>query len=168
VRNLSLNFRRALFAQESAEVGVMLLTITHDNFDEIFRLSSDPTQRITTDPLRYGTISRGETFFFVQMDLQLPDERDRDPPKSRMIIANLDRDLIPLVRSVTSPAQVKIECVLASAPDFVEFDVPQLDLINVDYNALTLSFDLAMDALAIEPFPAGSFDPASFPGLFGT
>jgi hypothetical protein len=56
--------------------------------------------------------------------------------------------------------------VLASAPNTVELSVPVMDMINLQYDAGQLTFDLAIDALAIESIPTGSFDPASFPGLF--
>ena len=61
---------------------------------------------------------------------------------------------------------MKIEAVLASAPDDVEMNWPALDMSNLTYDAMTLQFDLTMDALVTEPFPSGSFSPASFPGLF--
>lgn len=166
MRTLSLNARQALFSQESGEVMVLLLTITHPNLAEPIRLTSDPTQRLSTDPLVYGTTSRGNDYLFVGMEVTLPDEKEQSPPSSKLIVSNVDRAIIPLVRSITSPAQVLMEGLLASDLSTVEFSVPVLDIINVNYDAAQLTFDLAIDALAIEPFPAGNFDPASFPALF--
>lgn len=166
MRTLPLNFREAIFSQESGEVPVFLLTISHPDLDENILLSSDATERLSTDPLVYGTLSRGREFLFVGMDLSLPDEQDKSPPASTMTISNVGREMIPLARSVTSPPTVKIEAILASDPDAVLFDVPALDMIGLQYNAGELIFSLVMDAMAREPFPAGTFDPASFPGLF--
>lgn len=166
MRTLSLNFRQALFAQESGELPVFLLTITHPDLAVPIRLSSDSGERLSVEPLRYGTVSRGETFYFVGMDITLPDEQDGSPPASKMIISNVDRELIPTARSVLSPAQVKLEAVLASAPDDVEFEIPALDMVHLNYDLGQLTFDLMIDSLASEPFASGSFDPASFPGLF--
>lgn len=166
MRTLSLNFRNALFAQESGEVAAFLLTITHPSLAQPIRLSSDPTVRITTEPLVYGTTSRGNDYLFVGMDLALPDEKEASPPASKMMISNVDRETIALARSINSPAEVLIECILASAPDAIETTIPVLEIINVNYDAAQLTFDLAMDALAIEPFPAGTFSPSSFAGLF--
>jgi len=167
MRTLSLTFRQAMFAQESGEVAVFLLTISHPSLvDGPIRLSSDPTSRLSTDPLSYGTVSRGETFLFVGMEIALPDEQEKSPPATKMIISNVDRSIIPLVRSINSPAQVKMEGLLVSDLATVEFTVPQLDIINVNYDAGQLTFDLAMDALAIEPYPYLTFSPAVFPGLY--
>ena len=166
MRELSLVFRRTLTAQESGEIAALLLTITHSSTDHVYRFSTDPTQRLSTDPLIYGTQSRGDDFYYVPAKAQLPDEMDKAPPRSRLILPNIDRSLIPLVRSITTPPKVKIEGILVSDPDIVEFEVAEMDMINVEYDADKLTFELAIDALVTESFPSGSFDPASFPGLF--
>jgi hypothetical protein len=166
MRTLSLNFRQAMFSQESSEVAIYLLTITHPSLVTPIRISTDPTTRITTTPLVYGTVSRGNNYLFVAAETALPEERDKSPPATKLILSNVDRSIIPLARSISSPAQVLIEMVLASAPNTVELSVPAMDMINLQYDAGQLTFDLAIDALAIESIPTGSFDPASFPGLF--
>jgi hypothetical protein len=166
VRVLSLNFRNALFAQESGEVPVFLLTITHDELAEPIRLTTDPTERKSDTPLVYRTMSRGDEYLYAGVDLTLPNDQDKSPPASKLIIANVTRELIPLARSVSTPPQVKIEAVLASAPDDVEMVWPAMDMSNLTYDAAFLQFDLTIDALVTEPYPSGTFSPAYFPGLF--
>lgn len=166
MRVLSLNFREALFAQESGEVVIFLLTITHDELEDPIRLTTDPTERKSDTPLIYRTMSRGEEYLFAGVDVTLPDDQDKSPPASKLSIANVTRELIPLARSVSTPPSVKIEAVLASAPDTVEMIWPAMDMSNLTYDASFLQFDLTMDALVTEPYPSGTFSPASFPGLF--
>jgi Domain of unknown function (DUF1833) len=166
MRILSLNFRQAIFGQESGEVPIFLLTITHEALDEPIRLSTDPTTRLFDTPLVYATESRGETYYYAGIDVTIPDEEDRAPPRSKLGIENVSRDLIPLARSISTPPHVKIEAVLASAPDTVEMTWPALDMSGVTYNAQVLEFTLTMDSLAKEPYPSGEFSPAYFPGLF--
>jgi uncharacterized protein DUF1833 len=166
MRILSLNFREALFAQEASEVPILLLTITHPALAAPIRLSTDATTRLTTDPLTYGTTSRSNTFLYAGIDVTLPDEQDKTPPASKLTIQNVTRDLIPLARSVSSPPSVKIEAVLASALDSVEMTWPVMDMSNLTADMTTLQFDLTMDSLTTEPFPAGTFNPADFPALF--
>lgn len=166
MRSLSLNFRRASMAQESGEVAVFLLTITHPTLAQPILLSTDATTRITTDPLVYGIVSRGQTYLYAGLTLQLPDEQDGAAPAAKLVIENITRDLIPMARSIQTPAQVKIECVLASAPDDVEITMPSFDMTNLQYDMATLQFDLTMDALTTVPFPSGTFGPANFPALF--
>lgn len=166
MRSLSLNFLRALFAQEGGEIPAFLLTITHPTLINPILLSTDATTRLTDDPLVYATISRGMTFLYAGVSLQLPDEQDSTAPAAKLVIENVTRALIPMVRSIQTPAQAKIEVVLISAPDTVEITWPSFDLTNLQYDMATLQFDLTMDALTTEPFPAGTFGPANFPNLF--
>lgn len=165
-RTVSLTMRQAMNAQETGEVAVILLTITHPDLATPIRLSSDPTTRISTDPLLYGTVSRGQTYYFLPFSAILPDDKDEAPPSARIIIDNIDRELIRLIRSTSTPAAVTLEMVLASAPDSVEIMFPELDLVSADYDAQSVTISLAIDALLTEPYPSGTFDPASFPGLF--
>ena len=166
MRTLSLNFRKAIFAQESGEIPIFVLTITHPDLDDPIYLSTDATTRLSTDPLTYGTISRGITYLYAASSVTLPDEQDKSPPACKLTIENVTRGLIPLARSVSTPPTVKIEAVLASALDTVEMTWPVMDMSHLSYDAATLEFDLTMDALTSEPYPAGTFSPASFPGLF--
>jgi len=166
VRVLSLNFRQALFAQESSEVPIFLLTITHPQLTTPILLSTDPTTRISDEPLVYGTTSRGSTFLYAGVQLTLPDEQDRQAPSSKLTVDNITRDLIPLARSIATPASIMIEAVLASALDTVEMTFPSFQMTALTYDVSTLQFDLTLDALTTEPFPAGDFSPAYFPGLF--
>ncbi|MEY9703711.1 DUF1833 family protein [Bradyrhizobium sp. YCK136] len=166
MRVLSLNMRQALFSQETGEVPIFLLTITHAELEDPIHLTTDPTTRFSDVPLVYGTMSRGVQFLYAGIDVTLPDEQDKAPPASKLTIANVTRELIPLARSVSTPPSVKIEAVLASAPDAVEMIWPAMDMSNLTYDASFLQFDLTMDALVTEPYPSGTFSPASFPGLF--
>lgn len=166
MRVLSLNFRQELFGQESGEVPILLVTITHPELAEPIYLSTDPTERFSTDPLMYRTRSREIDFLYAGIDVTLPDEQDKSPPASKLTIANVTRGLIPLARSVSTPPAVKIEVVLASDPDTVEMTWPAMDMTNLTYDASFLTFDLTIDALVTEPYPSGTFSPASFPGLF--
>ncbi|MDA9511161.1 hypothetical protein XI09_42225 [Bradyrhizobium sp. CCBAU 11386] len=166
MRVLSLNFRQALFSQESGEVPIFLLTITHAELEDPIYLTTDPTSRLSEDPLIYATTSRGVEFLYAGVDVTLPDEQDKAPPASKLTIANVTRELIPLARSVSTPPSVKIEAVLASAPDDVEMIWPAMDMSNLTYDASFLQFDLTMDSLVTEPYPSGTFSPAYFPGLF--
>ncbi len=166
MRTLSLNFRKAIFAQESGEIPILLLRITHPDLTVPIYLSTDATTRLSTDPLTYGTVSRGTTYLYAASTVTLPDEQDKSPPACKLTIENVTRGLIPLARAVATPPTVRIEAVLASAPDTVEMTWPVMDMSHLSYDAALLEFDLTMDALVSEPYPSGTFSPASFPGLF--
>ncbi len=168
-RELSEAFKAAAYAQETGKVVVSLLTITHDDLEETLRASSDATERVegsgAGQPV-YGTVSRGETYYYIPHQMRLPTEQDRSTPTAQIVLDNVGRELVQLVRSTDTPAQVTIEIVLADDPDTVEVTFPTLDLVGVSYEAGRMTLDLSVDHLSAEPFPAGSFDPSGFRGLF--
>ncbi len=55
MRRVSLNARTAFDAATTAEVEIAQIMIEHPALDAPVRLSTDPTERISTDPLMYGT-----------------------------------------------------------------------------------------------------------------
>ena len=165
-RTVSETFRRALYAAQTDEVIVALLTITHDDLAEPVRLSTDATERLSADPLSYGTTSRGEVYQFVPISVVLSGETDDAPPQVALEVDNVDQSLITMVRSITAPASVAIEIVLASDPDTGEIEFPAMLTGSADYDAEVVRFSLEVDSLASEPFPGTSFVPSMFPGLF--
>jgi hypothetical protein len=166
MRTLSLQFREAMHAQQTDVVPIVLLLIEHPDLDEPVRLSSDPTVRLQESPLLYGTVAQGETWTFLPFSLVWPEEKDEGAPVQKLQIDNIDRELIRLLRSTISPALVQAFIVLSSAPDVIEIEGAPFDLTMADYDARSISMTLNIDALAFEPFPAGGFTPAAFPGLF--
>jgi hypothetical protein len=164
-RSLSLNFREAINAQESGEVIIFLLTIDHDDLDAPIRLSTDPTTLVSDAPLQYKTVSRGDDYIYLPMQVVIPDEREDAPPRSQFRICNVTRPLIELVRSTTTPARAKLEFVLASDPDAVEVESPWLDVVSVTSSARDLTFDMTLNSMATEQWPTDSMDPSAFPGL---
>lgn len=165
MRSVSDAFRQALYAQESDEVAVCLITVTHPELTDPIRLSTDPTARLSTDPLLYGTKSRGDDYSFVPINVMIPEEGE-EAPAAALEIDNTDLGLITVIRSVTQAASVKIEIVLASDPDTVEIEYPAMTVSHVDYDAQTIRFSLAIDSLATEPFPGTAYIPSMFPSLF--
>lgn len=164
-RDLSLDFRQAINAQESGEIPIFLVTIQHDDFDDVLRLSTDPTEIVSDVPLVYKTVSNGEDFIYLPMSVVLPDEREGAAPRSQIRISNVTQEVIALIRSVTTPAQAKIQLVLASALDNVEVESPWLDVIAATANAGDITVELGLNSMSTEMLPSDSFDPSAFPGL---
>lgn len=168
-RSVSQVFRQAAFSEETDEVVIVLLTIMHGGITKPIRLSSDPTQRLEepVEEVVYGTVSRGENFLFYPFGIDLPSDEAEAAPRARISVDNVRREITKAIRSITTPPTVTIEIVLASQPDVVEAVFPEFDLVDVKYDSLVVEGTLTLDSLAGEPYPAGRYDPARFPGLFG-
>lgn len=168
-RTVSLTFRQEFNAEQTGDVPVCLVTITHPSLGAPIYLSSDPTARISVDPLVYGTESRSNSYMFLPMAATLPDDSDGTPPAIKIVIDNVSRELVPTVRSAGPTgirAKVTVELVLASDPDTVEASWPAFDLTAAPYDSGSVTLTLSLNALAVEPFPSGVFSPAGFGGLF--
>lgn len=167
-RAFSSSALRALYAEEAGDYPILLITISDPSLTTPVRVSSDPTQRVeeTDQDIIYGTVSRGETYFFLPFNIKLPTDEADSAPKASLSIDNVSRELIPVIRSLTNPPEVTLELVMASDPDTVEAEFPQFILSSISYDSLTISGDLTVDMLVSEPFPAGKFNPSQFPGLF--
>ena len=165
-RLVSLGFRAAANAEHTGEVPVALVTITHPDLDAPVRLSSDPTSRLSADPLRYGTRHRGDVYEFVLMAALLPDDKQDAPPTVTLEFDNVAADMVQLVRSVTTPATVDIAVVLASDPDVIEEQYTGLIAIRAPYDESRISFEIARQDIAPRPWPAHRMTAARFPGQF--
>ncbi len=155
-----------MFSQETEEVIIALISLWHDNSAEVFFISSDPTTLYSVDPLLYATVSRGNPFLFIPFQLVLPESSDDAPPSAKLVLTNVERELVPLIRSFHTPAHCTIELILASSPDIVELSIADLQIVQCTYDAQEMQFSLGYPSLSTEPIPALSFTPNFFPGLF--
>lgn len=155
-RSVSTTFKQAVAAQETGEAFLVLLTISHADLAAPIRVSSDAV----------NTTSRGETYVAFPFDLALPDDNRSSAPRARLTIDNVDRQIVEAMRLIQSPPTVLMEVVLASDPDTVEAEFPAFKLRSVEVDILTVRGDLTIELFEDEPYPAGSFVPSAFPGLF--
>lgn len=166
MRTLTPAMVQAMTGQETTEVFVVLVTFEHEDLLVPARFSSDPAERVSSTPLVYRTVSRGDDYVFVPMEVSLPDDVDGGTAQAKLRVSNVGRDLIAQLRSISTPAQVTIELVLASDPDTVGFTLPVLDMVAAGWDKDSVDLSLTVEALDAEPYPAGNFDQTSFPALF--
>lgn len=172
MRRLSLNARLARDAVVSAEIEVVLLHIDHPELDEPIRLSTDNTERLSLEPLVYGTRSgwRGadpdsQPFLWIVADAMLPSDLEDQPAQASIVLMNLDSRMIELLRSFRDPATVHMAVVLAATPDLVEAEFADLQLTSFDADAGEISLSLSREEIEREMFPGARMSRARFPGL---
>ena len=78
-RTVSTLFRQAIYAQETQQVFLLLITIDHDNLAVPIRVVVN-TEDIT---------SRGDLYQAYPVDVELPDDNDDAPPTARLTIDNI-------------------------------------------------------------------------------
>lgn len=165
-QQLSLTFREAANAASSDEVPIVLVELTPADGDTVY-LSSDPTQRLSVDPLRYGTISNGQEYQFVLMSVAWPDDQEGSPPATSLVFANVVEDMAAAARSVTpgTQADVALSLVLSSDPDAVE-ESYLMKATGSTYDAQKVTLTVSREPIETEPYPAQRMTKQRFPGLF--
>jgi hypothetical protein len=169
--SLSAEALKTVFSPDADKDLIILLTITSRNalgVTTTTRLANNYLTRIseTADDIMYGVVSRSQNYLFIPFTFTLPTEEDTGAPRCRIAIFDATRYLIPLIRNIVGAPSIKIEVVLSSTPDTVEIDFGSFLLGGISYNADSISGELMVESLAQEPFPAHSFTPSYFAGLF--
>lgn len=164
-RNLSNAAKQAIFAQQTDEVFILLVTIEHENFTDPIRVASDPKQVLPDAGVR-GVVSRGEEYVYLPFTINLPMQDDTGVARASISIDNISREIVAAVRKATSALSITIEVVLASDVETLEMSIPDFRLERVTYDALTVSGDISVEYYDLEPFPARRFTPSDFPGVF--
>lgn len=123
---------------------------------------------VNADPANalYGVMSGTVPFLFLPFQLTLPTEEQAAAPHCSVTIHDVTRLMVPVLRTITSAPNVGIALVLASTPDVVEASFPGFKMGGISYSAESISAELTVDSMATEPFPAHTFTPSYFPGLF--
>jgi len=169
MRRLSLTARAAHDAASSDEVEVVLVRISHPDLEEPLRLSSDPTERISIDPLAYGTRSNWggapAIHWFVLASTLLPDDVDDAPAAATIVLEAVDRDMAAILRSTTRRATVDMAVVLAATPDVIEAEWTGLDLVAAEGDAGEIRLSISRDPITSEPWPARRMTRQVMPGL---
>lgn len=155
-RALSVVARQASYAQETGEVFLALLTISQADLASPIRIVNN-YENVT---------SNGNLYVGFPFEIDLPDDKMENIPRVTLKIDNVDRSIVEAVRTMTSPATITLDIVLASQPNTVEASFGGFVLRDVGYDALTVQGALAMEDVLNEPYPADSFTPNFFPGLF--
>ena len=165
---LSPDLLAQMYAQESDTDVILLLTITGPGIDGAIRVCDGWTQRLseTAEDVVYGVVSRGHNFSFIPMELTLPSDIDGESPRCRLIVHDAMRVITPAIRQVSQTLTAIIEIVSRDSPGVVEIEFPEFKMASVSYSADQISADLTLESDTQEPFPAGLFTPAGFPGLF--
>lgn len=114
----------------------------------------------------YGFRSRGNNYTFLPMNITLPQEEEAQAPRCTITLNDVSQYLVPVIRTLTSPPTVVLELVLAKTPDTVEASFTGFYMTNFTYTADSITAELEMIDFEREPFPAHSFSPKYFPGMF--
>ena len=146
----------AVFAAETAEIFLVLLTMEHPDLAQPIRVVHN----------QQDIDSRGNTYTRFAFLPKFPDNIEGQVPRAELVIDNVSLEIVREIRQLRTAPTVKLEVIRAAAPDTVEMSLPEFYLRNVTWDAETIRGTLSLDNVVQERFPALAFTPAHFPGLF--
>lgn len=155
---ISDEFRRAAYAQQTAEILVLLAVLrTSALEDGVLRLC-DHRQNVTSNGFEYAA-------FPCQAVLN-SDVQGRATGAS-VRFHDLSGEIKAWLREVTDQPTIELFVVRLSDPDVVESRTPQLSFQTAEMaNGLMISIDLGMPGHGRHQFPYKSFAPNDYPGAF--
>lgn len=166
-RLVSLDARASVQSEASAEVPIVLITVAHPDMDAPVRISTDPTMRLSDDPLRYGTRHQGETYFYALVSVPLPEQGQDAAETVTMRVDIVTPEMARLPRLVASPASVDIVQVMSGEPDVVQ--MAWLDLEMRSAEVLTdegvITIEIGRMPRLDEPTQRHRMTAQRFPGL---
>lgn len=164
---ISENLRQAAYAQDTDVAVIVLLTLSNDDMEEPIRVCSAPVEKFTDlGENVYGVTSNFNRFIFLPFEIELPQDDKTGAVSAKLTIDNVTREIIQYARQTRNVLNVTLQVILSNNLNYVELEYKNFKLRNISYDGLTVSGDLSIDYLGLEPFPAGRFTPSGFPGLF--
>jgi hypothetical protein len=145
-----------LYYQESEDVFLTLLTLTHPSFAGPIRLVNNSVD----------IISRGQTFTAFPFKLRLPVDDGESAREVSIEFDNVSLEILDELRTVTTSIEVKMEMVLASIPDEVQISIEELKIQTVNYNKQVISARLFLDSFLTTELNSEIYSPTLYPGIF--
>jgi len=153
---ISAAFIQEAKARESGETVIILVTIDHEDLPEPIRLNTAGA----------NITSRSELYLACFLQITLLDDSPDRAPQAQMIVSNIDRTMVAALRATLVPPTVTLEIVRASAPDYVEASITNLEMRIVNYDAIAIQGNLTPGKIRTQPAIDYTYNPSYFPGLF--
>jgi len=163
LRTVTASAAQAMFASMTSDAFYLLLTINHSSLPAPIRIYN---ANEFDNGVPKILVSRGYSFVAFPFNITLPEEGSDSPPQVTLSICNVDRSITNALRSIATRMSVTLEVVLSESVSTVEAGPFTMKMVNVTYDALTISGTLTYDSILSESFPKNRMDVTLFPGLF--
>lgn len=154
---LSAYATKAALALSSEDAWLFLVRITHKDLPApLFWVNN-------TEPIT----CMGETYVPYPITVTLHNDEAGVMPEFPLVIDNVHRDLMEIIRTSTESPKFTLKLVLSSKPDDIELQIFGLTLLDVSYDAYVLTGTLFLDDLLNTRYPADVVSiAAGYQGMF--
>lgn len=162
-RTLSETMLRGMMARQTGIITLLVVRLDHDTLEEPLYFVNN-TEAISVN---------GQEYQPCGMEFAMPDEQEDGIRTARVVIANIDQALTPLIRSARGEPQLTISIVsstdlAASPPEFdnVEIAMLPMQLYAVTYDRVKIEGTLRFETASAHQFPQGSYNPFDWRAMF--
>lgn len=111
-------------------------------------------------------MSNGQVYTAFPFEVTLPPDTGGTPQSLKVSTVNASRDLIEIIRGTLDPPTVKLDLITSNNPNLIHKSVDFMQVGGVEYDALTVGFDLVSSSAFIRKTQQHTYNQAEFPGLF--
>lgn len=145
------------YAQASSSEVVFLALLT-------FTMSGATPLRVVNNTV--DIISRGQRYLAYPFKIVLPNDDTEKLPAVSLEIDNVAGEIMAWIRGFQTAPNMLLEVITNINYDVVERSIGYLTLRKVDYDQMSITGSLEVDNILSRRFPADTYDPVQFPGLF--
>lgn len=159
MREISADGMRALFAQETDEVFVFAVRLSHPDWLEDALMVADEVDMIV------GV----DTYVAFPFTTSLPPQQEGSLPSVQLSIDNIERQYVERIRNTLIPPKAEVSVYRRSfdGSNTKESDTLKLTVVSCAYNVTALTLTLALNADYLnEPATKDRFVPSNTPGIF--
>lgn len=142
------------WSQESS-LPLVLIQIDHEDLDQPIRVVNN----------RENVTSGGDEYIAYPFQIFLPDSREDAPPRAKLRIDNVSREIGQAIRLISTPPSVTIKVIRQETPNIIEAEFSGMKLRHIPFDALTIEGELEFEDLTREPYPAFKFNPSNYRGV---
>lgn len=158
MNTLSAQMLAQLYAQESNDPFLVLVTLSHPSFASPIRLVRN-SENIT---------SRGNVYSAYPFSITLPADDGERIKEVNIEFDNVSLLLVDEFRSITGDESiaVKVELILASIADDVQYGIEELRVNSIQYDRNRIRASLRLDDFLNTEMPGERYTPTNFRGLY--
>ncbi len=110
--------------------------------------------------------SGGQVYTAFPFEVTLPPDDGGTPQSLKVTTVNASRDLIEIIRGTLEPPTVKLDLITSNNPNLIHKTIDFMQVGGVEYDALTVGFDLVSSSAFARKTQQATYNQAEFPGLF--
>jgi len=111
-------------------------------------------------------VSNGKVYSAFPMKIRLPTDDGENAREFQMEFDNASLLLVRAFRSITEPADCRLDMILGSMPDVVQISQADLKIQTITYDSKKITAKVVLDNFLTVAATSERYTPSLYPGMF--